>query len=804
MGDYEKLGAFYLGKEYDLAKKQLGEKLVLYDSKDLVTHGVCVGMTGSGKTGLCMALLEEAAIDGIPSIIIDPKGDLGNLLLAFPDLQGKDFAPWINEQEAQKKGLSTAEYANSQAEFWRKGLSDWGQDGERIRKMCSSVEHVVYTPGSNAGIPISIIKSFDAPSAAVMADNELFQERVTVTVSSLLGLLGIESDPLQGREHLLLATILNAAWREGKNLDIESIIRLIQTPPFSKVGVLDLETFYPSKDRFGLVMTMNGLLASPTFGMWTAGDPLDIDKILYTPAGKPKVSIFYIAHLSDAERMFFVSTLLNQVVSWMRTQPGTSSLRAILYMDEIFGYFPPVANPPSKRPMLTLLKQARAFGVGILLATQNPVDLDYRGLSNTGTWFIGRLQTERDKQRLLDGLEGVAASSGDSFDRSTLDRMISDLSQRVFLLNNTHEDEPEVFQTRWVMSYMRGPLTRDHIKTLMSSRKTEPLKPSANMVTSVKPGSSRPTLVPEISEYFMPVHGNANGRQMVYKPAILGHAKISFSDRKYKIDTTQEITEFAWVTDGVIPVNWEVSEEFKLPVTSLDKLPAANAQFAELPAIAADPKRYPDWEKDLATWLANSKAITLIKSQSTGAISRPLESEREFTIRIQQLHREKRDEEIEKIRRKYASRIAALQERVRKAYQVIEREREKASAAKRQAAVSFGTSLLTAFLGRKATRSSLSGASTGMRGIGRSMQERKDVERAAENAEALQGQLDELESELREQVTDAESRFGSEQENMEQIRITPSKSDVSIRIFGLAWAPFWKESDTTATPAWKV
>ncbi|MGH7909847.1 MAG: ATP-binding protein, partial [Thermodesulfobacteriota bacterium] len=426
MNDYEKMGAFYIGRNYDMTGKRTGDKIVLYDSKDLVTHGVCVGMTGSGKTGLCMAILEEAAIDGIPSIIIDPKGDLVNLALAFPELRGEDFEPWVNEQDAQKKNMSLQEYASSQAELWRKGLSDWGQDGSRIKKLQDSAECVVYTPGSNAGIPVSIISSFSVPSASVISDEELLQERISATVGSLLGLLGIDSDPLRGREHVLLATILNLAWKEGKNLDLHSLIEYLQRPPVSKIGVLELETFYPSKDRFQLVMALNGLIASPTFSAWTAGEPLDMDRILYTPAGKPKASIFYIAHLSDAERMFFVTALLNQVVNWMRSQSGTNSLRAIVYMDEIFGYFPPVANPPSKKPMLTLLKQARAFGVGVLLATQNPVDLDYRGLSNTGTWFIGRLQTERDKERLLDGLEGVAASAGDSFDRKSLERTISD------------------------------------------------------------------------------------------------------------------------------------------------------------------------------------------------------------------------------------------------------------------------------------------------------------------------------------------------------------------------------------------
>ena len=417
MQDYEKLGEFYLGKEYDLANQQLRDNLILYDSKDLVTHAVCVGMTGSGKTGLCLALLEEAAIDSVPAILIDPKGDLANLLLTFPNLRGEDFLPWINEEDAAKKGLSPQDYANKQAATWLGGLADWGQSPDRIKVLRDKVEMTIYTPGSNAGLPMSILKSFAAPGQAVMEDGELLRERISTTVTSLLGLLGIDADPIQSREHILISNILDRAWKNGQDLDLAALIGLIQTPPMTKIGVLDLDAFYPAKDRFALVMALNNLLASPGFSAWLEGEPLDVGRMLYSPSGKPKMSIVSIAHLSDAERMFFVSLLLNQTLGWMRQQSGTTSLRAILYMDEIFGYFPPTANPPSKQPLLTLLKQARAFGLGIVLATQNPVDLDYKGLSNAGTWFIGRLQTDRDKQRVLDGLEGAAVSASGGYDR---------------------------------------------------------------------------------------------------------------------------------------------------------------------------------------------------------------------------------------------------------------------------------------------------------------------------------------------------------------------------------------------------
>src|SRR5262249_23199451 len=220
MQDFEKLGVFYLGRLYDLPGKKAKEGLLLYDSKDLVTHAVCVGMTGSGKTGLCIGLLEEALIDGIPAIVIDPKGDLSNLLLTFPELRAEDFAPWINEDDAHKKGLSSQDFAAQQAALWKKGLSDWGQDGARIGRLRQAADFAIYTPGSNTGLPVSILKSFAAPDKANREDAELLRDRISGTATSLLGLLGIEADPLQSREHILVSTILNSAWKQGQDMDL--------------------------------------------------------------------------------------------------------------------------------------------------------------------------------------------------------------------------------------------------------------------------------------------------------------------------------------------------------------------------------------------------------------------------------------------------------------------------------------------------------------------------------------------------------------------------------------------------------
>ena len=465
--DYEKLGVFYLGRELDPGAADLGPEL-LYDSRDLTTHAVCIGMTGSGKTGLCVSLLEEAALDGVPAIVVDPKGDLGNLLLTFPELQPADFEPWVDAGEAARKGKSVAEFAAATAETWRKGLAEWDQDGERIKRLRAAAEFTIYTPGSEAGRPLSILRSFAAPDPAVIADATSLKERIGGSVAGLLGLLGIEADPVKSREHILLSSILDAAWRAGQSPDLAGLIGQVQKPPFDKVGVFDVESFFPARERTELALRINGLLAAPGFDAWLTGDPLDMQRLLYTADGRPRISIVSIAHLNDAERMFVVTLVANELVAWMRRQSGTTSLRAIFYMDEIAGYLPPVAIPPSKPPMLTLMKQARAFGIGVVLATQNPVDLDYKGLGNAGTWFIGRLQTERDQQRVIDGLLGTEAARG--LDRGRLSNMMGNLAQRAFVMRNVHDDAPTLFRTRWAMSYLRGPLTLAEIRRLEQPR----------------------------------------------------------------------------------------------------------------------------------------------------------------------------------------------------------------------------------------------------------------------------------------------------------------------------------------------
>ncbi len=809
MEDFEKLGAFYLGRPYDLEKKEPKEGLLLYDSKDLVTHAVCVGMTGSGKTGLCIALLEEAAIDGIPAIVIDPKGDLSNLLLTFPDLSPTDFATWVNAEDAEKKGLTVEQFAAQQSELWRKGLAAWGQDGNRIKRLREVADFRVYTPGSNAGFPVSILNSFSAPPPTILEDNELLNERVSTTVTSLLGLLGIVADPIRSREHILLSNIISKAWIAAADLDLAALIQQIQAPPITKVGVMDLESFFPAKERFELAMVLNNLLAAPSFASWLEGEPLNLQNILHTSEGKPRIAIFSIAHLNDAERMFFVSLLLNQTLGWVRTQSGTTSLRAILYMDEIFGYFPPVANPPSKLPLLTLLKQGRAFGLGVLLATQNPVDLDYKGLANTGTWFIGRLQTERDKARVIEGLEGVATTAGQQFDRQKLEQTLASLGSRVFLLNNVHDDAPEIFESRWAMSYLRGPLTRNQIKMLMDPVKRGPVTTSvapasapATQPTSAAPVSARPVLPPEVSQYFVPLRSNVNGASLIYHPMVLGSAEVRFSNKK--IETSESVTMLATITDGAVPVDWDQATKAGIAVADLEQTPADEGRFGDLSGPALKAKTYEGWKKDFVNWIYRNQKLALLQSPSLSIGSNPGETERDFRVRLQQAAREKRDDAVARLRQKFAPKIATLEERLRKAEHAKERETEQASSSKMQTAISFGATLLSSFMGRKAVSiGTLGRATTAVRGVGRSLKESQDVGRAEENIEAINQRLSELNEEFKAQIALLEQSFDPQTEQLESVSLKPTKANIAVEIVTLAWVPYWHDAQGQATAAWE-
>jgi hypothetical protein len=801
---FEKLGLFYLGKIANPATQAVGADYLLYDSKDLVTHAVCVGMTGSGKTGLCVGLLEEAAIDNIPALIVDPKGDLGNLALLFPELRPEDFRPWINEDEAAQKGLSPDDYAREQSEMWVRGLAEWGQDKSRIRTLLQAADITIYTPGSNAGLPLSILKSFGAPPPELVEDVDLFRQRISTTVSGLLGLLGIQADPLQSREHILISNLLEAAWSAGESLDLPVIIQRVQSPPLKRVGVFELEAFYPAPERNRLAMMLNNILAAPGFASWLEGDSLEIDGLLHTSAGKPRLSILSIAHLSDAERMFFVTLLLNQLLGWMRRQPGTSSLRALFYMDEIFGFFPPVAEPPSKRPLLTLLKQARAFGLGLVLTTQNPIDLDYKGLANTGTWFIGRLQTENDKKRLLDGLAGV----GGNIDLEEVSARISGLKKRVFLMHNVHEDKPVLMNTRWTMSYLRGPLTRQQIKRVMEGRKAEattagiPAPMAGGVVTpgAASPGA-RPPLPAGTGEFFLPiVHRPASPGRLVYHPSLASLGQAAIFDNRLGLETSESIGHYLELGEDIIGLLWDKAAPCALKAEDMAREPEKEAAFLPLPGRAAQLLK--SAESDYLDFAGRAVQVNLWKSRMFDEVSQPGESERDFRVRLGQRVREKRDMELDRLRQRYASKFATLERQVLTARQRLEREQEQYKGQMAQTAISVGATILGSILGRRSAQ--VGRATTSARSASRAYYEKMDIERARQQLEVAQQRQADLEKEVEAEAGRITSALDPSTEVLQPLTLRPKKKDIMVVWSGLLWLPYWHLDDGRVEPGFQA
>ncbi|MFM8415072.1 MAG: helicase HerA domain-containing protein [Planctomycetota bacterium] len=788
----EGLGVFYLGSRCDDAGRTTGEPL-LVDARRFTTHAVCVGMTGSGKTGLLVGLIEEAALDGIPTLVIDPKGDLANVLLSFPNLAAGDFLPWVDPEAARRDGITLEELAARTAKKWAEGLAASGQSGERIRRLHEAAEMAVYTPGSRSGTPLAMLASLDAPPPHVLADPEARRERIESLVSGILALVGIDAEPGTSREHVLLSTIVESLWQSGQKVDFGTLVRTIPTPPIDRVGFLDLENFYPAGDRFQLATKLNTVAAAPGFEAWLEGEPLDIGRLLWTPAGKPRVAVVSIAHLAEAQRMAFVTLLAGQTISWMRSQGGTSSLKALFLMDEVFGYVPPVSNPPSKTPILTLMKQARAYGLGVVLATQNPVDLDYKGLSNAGLWFLGRLQTARDKARVLDGLEGAAASAGGSFDRARLDRLLSGLEQRRFLLHSVHGDDETLFQTRWTMSYLRGPLLREEIRRLSgdaaSAAPARPQVEAAAEATRPFHGGPRPILPPGVREVFFPPAGPlAPDATVHYEPHVLGRAIVRYSLTGAGIDEHRELVCLARAGDSLGESAWEGSQTLPEP-PEVEPAPRAGS-FAPLPPALAGPRGYVTLATSLKGWLGRTSQLVAWKAPVIDEVSRPGESEGEFRSRIAQRVRERRDAELERVRAREASRLALLTDRIERARQKVEREKAEAQNQSLQTYVSIGSAVLGALFGRKKISSTTIGkAATSMRTASRAARQQADVAHAEESLGSLEEKRRQLEEEIELELERIRLETSPERITLERLEIPARKTGTTVEDMVLAWVP---------------
>jgi len=750
----------YLGKEFDPKTEALGDQFILRAS-DLTTHGIVIGMTGSGKTGLSVCLIEEAVRDGIPVIVIDPKGDMGNLALTFPQLRPEDFRPWVDTDAAAREGKTPDQAAETMAGVWSKGLAEWGLGPADVEALAASRQVRIITPGSTSGIPLNLIESLDPPSPEVQADDEEFRDQVDAVVTALLGLIGVKADPIESREYILIATLIDRAWRQNHGLTLETLIGQIANPPIDKVGALPLDVFFPVADRNKLMLALNNLLASPTMAAWREGQPMELDNWLRTPDGKPVINIVYTAHLDDEQRIFVTALILNKVVSWMRRQPGTSELRCLLYMDEIFGYFPPTENPPTKKPLITLLKQARAYGLGVLLSTQNPVDLDYRGLANMGFWAIGRLQTTQDQARIRTGIE--AALSDSEFSES-FDSLIAGVQKRVFLVHDIHRKAPALVHSRFAMSFLRGPITRDEIERLNPQQDAAApamtatsAAPAPSTAASAPPPAMAPAVAPPapppMKTRYLNIHGGAIATPHVYVKAAV----------RYKVGRSggeERIEQLAFRLDpSTGPVETLSAQPMAVNEANFSENAPAGISYSDLPGyLAIDGAKA--IERVIKQRLDDILAVELFYDPQTKLVSTQGESMDAFEARVEATP------VIETKRR-------ALEKKLTAKRQALSAKQEDVKARGFEKWASLGTSILSNI-------GILSGRKRTVTGVGGVLSKQR-MEGTARNAvEKLEAEVSQLEQEM-EALTDVDpSRF-------ETRTVKPASTDVAILRYDILW-----------------
>jgi hypothetical protein len=810
-------GKLFLGREYDLKKGAITENPVHYNARHLTTHGIILGMTGSGKTGAGIILLEEALLQGIPVLALDPKGDIANLLLTFPGLRTEDFRPWVDVEGARRRDVSVEEYAAQEAAKWEKGLAEWGIAGEQIAALRQAAQFDVYTPGSKAGQPVDVLHYFAAPELDWEEHEEPLRERISGLVSALLGLVGVEADPLQSPEHVLLARIVEHVWRSGGDLDLPSLIKMLQKPPFQQVGVFELETFFPEKDRFALARTLNNLVAAPGFEIWQEGASLDVDGLLYTGDGRPRASIFYLAHLNDAQRLFFITLLLESVRDWLRSQSGTSDLRALLYFDEVYGYFPPYPkNPATKAPLMALIKQGRAGGLGIVLATQNPADLDYKGLSNAGTWMIGALRTERDKARVLEGLEGAIAEAGGTSKQRALDEALGSLKPRVFLLHDIREGAPVFFHTRWAMSYLAGPLTRKQVRQLSGEDETVakvPAAADAGAVPVTEPEPERafpdldvtpPTLPPDVPQVFLPptttfewalrAHEEKAGRsvlarerELAYTPHLLVLGTVRMLDQKRGVNHQETVARLQRMVEGSIGVDWEEGEA-AIDDDELLTKPMGEGLYEPVPSALARSRDLKQMAKDFSDYLYYNTSVTILHNDALDLYSEVGESRRDFRVRCEQEVQERLKADLKKARARMEDEIDGVERKIRQEERELKRDEADLTARKREEALGIGESALNLLAGRRASRAITSAS----RRRTMTQKAKADVEESLDVIEDLEGDLKELEAEWEERAAEINALWADKLEELEEFEVKPRRADVTVEFCGLAWVPTWR------------
>ncbi|MCD6427216.1 MAG: DUF853 family protein [Caldisericaceae bacterium] len=759
----------YIGKTVDPKSGKLKDKF-FYKTKHLSTHEVIVGMTGSGKTGMAIVTLEEAILDGIPVLAIDPKGDLTNLLLTFPSLSAEEFKPWIDKDEAERKGMSVDMYAEAVAEKWRKGLASWDIGPDRLQKLKNAADYRIFTPGSTSGIPVSVLQGFKKPEGDL--DEEEIGEKVKGITTAILGLIGIHADPIKSREHILISTIISTAWAKGENITIEDLIMRIQKPPFKKLGVFPVDSFFPKKDRLELAMQINALIASPSFQTWLGGAPLNIDYFIKS-GDKPGVSVFYIAHLSESERMFFVTLFLQELLSWMRMQPGTDMPQVILYFDEIFGYFPPYPkDPPSKHALLTLMKQARAFGVSVILATQNPVDIDYKGLTNAGTWLIGKLQQENDKDRVLSGLEGTLQENGSALDRKYFDKILGTLKPRTFLLHDVHADKPVLINSRWAMNYLRGPLTKLQIEKLMADKKSEAV--SKEPVAETK---SKKQYLPDFPED-VPVLFEKNHGEGPYIPYVYGEVESLYQNDKANLYLEKTFRLAAKAGDSILEIENVIEELDKSPVA--DSTVPKNATFGNIPNYLLKKQSYSKI-KNIFKQYVKGNEIKLFYSPFFKEYSKNGESKEDFVNRLNERLKEVMEDKLEKIKEKYEDKIERAEEKLQTAKNRLADAEAALRAITQQTGIDIGAGVLSALMGRS-IRGSISRAA---RTTTRRKRAQLKIDKAKEDVEKAEKKIEELKAELEEKLKEKEDELREKAARITEKAVRPKASSVVVKYVGV-------------------
>lgn len=810
-------GFFYLGKEFSLEDDKLLDQGYLYDASDLTTHGVVFGMTGSGKTGLCIGLLEEAINEDIPVIIVDPKGDVANLALVFPEQSPDDFKKWVSPAQAQREGKDLDTYAAEVAAKWKKGLNSWGINREDILPLQQKMDLRIFTPGSSAGLPVSIVQGFKAPGAELAWDEEGMLEKIRNTVSALLSLLGISADPLTSQPHILISNIIDHYWRLGRDLSLEELILNIQKPPFQRLGVFEVNQLMDEKERVELAFKINNIVAAPSFRFWKTGMPLSAGRFFEKKEGKVPVNIFYIAHLNDNERMFFLSLLLNDIVDWIRKQPGATDLKYLFYMDEIYGYLPPYPqNPPSKNPLMILMKQARAFGLGVVLVTQNPKDIDYKALTNTGTWFIGKLQAETDRERVMEGLRGILDASGDSLDATEINNLLSSLKKRVFLVKNVHESGVKLFNTRWAISYLAGPLTREQIKDLMLTEKAVPQQvpvPQQGFApppVPPPPSPSGPPPVPSAGPPPVPTAGpppvtpsmptrsdllpfapqpdtpieylyesSADSRGKSYSPYLYLQGEVIFDDnqlgvyvrKKYFTSVPME-ANIDWRESQLVETEVEYSSEPDTGVMGYETL-KTKLNYSGLRRMQSSFKNY----------LYTQQVLSLLINRNLKLVSEVDETEESFRTRCREVVEKTIDKEIEKLKDTYERKIERLEDRIEREKIKVKRLKKEARSKRTEEFLSIGESVLGIVLGGKSVR----GLATAARRRRSSSSASARAKLGKTKLSQLEEDILELQEELEDKIADIEDKYYEKADKVEPFDVRLEKEDIIIARQSILW-----------------